>query len=167
MVADRRGFRRVVSSPRPVEIVELKVLECLLELGVVVVAAGGGGIPVQREGRVLRGVDAVVDKDYSAALLADRLGADTLVILTSVPAVFRGFETDRAQAIGRVTAGELRRIAGKEAFAPGSMGPKVEAVIEFVNQRDRRAIICDPGSLGRALVGEAGTVVVSDEEGHA
>ncbi len=125
---DGLRWRRVVPSPEPRQIVELPTVRRLLELGTVVVCAGGGGVPVVRggDGR-LRGVEAVIDKDLAASLLATDLDADSLVLLTDVPAVVSGFGTDHARPLGRVTVAELR----SEAFAAGSMGPKVEAACRF------------------------------------
>lgn len=162
MVAQPSGFRRVVPSPKPLEIVDVEVVDRLLDLGAVVIAAGGGGIPVVRKGDVLEGVDAVIDKDWSAALLADHIGADTLVILTGVDAVYRDFGTDQAEPLGTVSAAALSRIAEDGHFPEGSMGPKVEAAVDFATRAPgRRAIICDPASLERALAGEAGTIVTA------
>lgn len=154
-----RGFRRVVASPEPREVIDWKVIDALLSLGVVVIAAGGGGVPVTRDaGGELRGVDAVIDKDLSAALLAGLLGADLLVILTGVDGAYRDFGTPSATRIDRLTAAEARALAAEGQFAPGSMGPKMEAAARFAAQGGR-AIICDPPSLTAALEGRAGTTV--------
>jgi carbamate kinase len=154
-----RGFRRVVPSPQPRAIVELDVIRKLLALGVIVIAAGGGGIPVvQRNGR-LHGLEAVIDKDLTAALMADQLDAELLVILTGVPCAYRHFNTPKQEAIGRVGVDRARTLLGEGHFAPGSMKPKMEAAIQFVTKPGRRAMICDPPSLARALRGAAGTLI--------
>lgn len=157
----RRGFRRVVPSPLPREIVEAEVIGRLLDMGVLVIAAGGGGIPVVREDGRLRGVEAVVDKDLTAALLGDVIGADLLVILTGVACAYRHFGAPEQQPIGRVSVEEARGLLEEGHFAPGSMGPKVAAAIQFASRPGRKAIICDPPSLSEALLGVAGTVVCS------
>jgi len=155
---DEGGWRRVVPSPEPLTVVEQPAVEALLDRRMVVVCAGGGGIPVVRaEDGTLRGVEAVVDKDLTAALLADRLGADLLLVLTDVEAVELDHGTPAARPIGRTTPEELR----SHDFAPGSMGPKVEAVCRFVEVTGRRAAI---GRLDRAADlagGTAGTQVVA------
>lgn len=157
-----RGWRRVVPSPRPLEIVDVEAVECLLQAGVLVVAAGGGGIPVvERAGR-LEGIEAVVDKDLASALLAERIGAELLAIVTGVPCAFRDFGTDRQQAIGRTTVAELRQLLDEGHFPPGSMGPKIKAAAAFAERPGRTAIVCDPASLSAALAGRAGTIVTAD-----
>ncbi|MDD9969175.1 MAG: carbamate kinase [Myxococcales bacterium] len=154
-----RGLRRVVPSPRPLEVIEAEVIDRLLSMGVIVIAAGGGGIPVVREGGALKGVDAVVDKDLTAALLADVIGAELLVILTGVPCAYLGFGSAQQVALGRVTPAQVRAYAGEGHFPAGSMGPKMEAAASFAERPGRRAIICDPASLPAALAGRAGTLV--------
>ncbi|MEQ8786800.1 MAG: carbamate kinase [Pirellulaceae bacterium] len=154
-----RGFRRVVASPEPREVLELEVIRKLLELGVIVIAAGGGGIPVVRGADGLIGVEAVIDKDLTAALLADQLEARQLIILTCVPCAYRCFNTPRQEPIGRVTAEEAQSLLAEGHFAPGSMRPKIEAAIRFASRPCRRTIICDPPSLADALQGLAGTII--------
>ncbi|MFW5920426.1 MAG: carbamate kinase [Polyangiales bacterium] len=160
-----RGFRRVVPSPEPREVVEAEVIARLLELGIVVVAAGGGGVPVVRaEGGRLEGVDAVVDKDLSAALVADGIGADTLLILTGVPYAYIGWGTPEQEPVRSATPERVRELAGEGHFPPGSMGPKMEAAARFVERTPgRKSIVCDPASLRAALAGTAGTQVRSEE----
>jgi carbamate kinase len=154
-----RGLRRVVPSPEPLEIVDLQVVDHLLSLGAIAIAAGGGGIPVVRGDGRLRGIDAVIDKDKTAALLGEKLGAELLVILTGVPCAFLHFGTPAQAPVGRVTPAALRALAAKGHFPPGSMGPKLEAAARFVERGGQRAIVCDPASLDAALRGEAGTRV--------
>jgi carbamate kinase len=154
-----RGFRRVVPSPRPREIVEVEVIRRLLDMRIIVIAAGGGGIPVVRENGRLRGVEAVVDKDLAAALLGETLGADLLVILTGVPCAYRHFGTAQQEPIRCITVGQARRLLEEGHFPPGSMGPKIEAAIQFADRPGRAVVICDPASLSGALAGHAGTVI--------
>lgn len=158
-----RGYRRVVPSPCPREIVEGDVVRQLLDLGVLVIAAGGGGIPVVRHDGVLRGVEAVVDKDLSAALLAHELDARDLVILTDVPCAYRDFGTPQQAVLGRVTCDELRALASAGHFAAGSMLPKIEAAIQFVDRPQRRAFITSVDGLPDAWDGRAGTIVEADQ----
>jgi carbamate kinase len=156
---DGAHFRRVVPSPRPQRIFELNVIELLVSQGVVVICAGGGGIPVVcREDGSLIGVEAVIDKDLASALLARELRADALLLLTDVDAVYRDWGTPHAHAIRRITPQALRALD----FAPGSMGPKVQAACEFVEQTGGMAGI---GQLSDALAilgGKAGTEIAMD-----
>ena len=154
-----RGLRRVVPSPEPLEIIEADVIERLLSMGVIVIAAGGGGIPVLRQGDALRGVDAVVDKDLTAALLADVIGAELLVVLTGVPCAYLHFATPAQAPLRRLTPEQVRAHARDGHFPAGSMGPKMEAAARFASVPGRRAIICDPPSLPAALDMQAGTLV--------
>ncbi|MCS7051455.1 MAG: carbamate kinase, partial [Thermomicrobium sp.] len=159
-----RGWRRVVPSPEPLAIVDRPVIELLLAAGAIVVACGGGGIPVVRrpDGRY-EGVEAVIDKDLAAALLAHELGADTLLILTDVPNVMLDYGTPAARPLQRVTAGELRRYHAEGQFAAGSMGPKVEAAIRFVTRAPhRRAVIAALDHARDAVEGRAGTLILPD-----
>ncbi|TDC71396.1 carbamate kinase [Actinomadura sp. GC306] len=154
-----RGWRRVVASPEPLEILDAGAAAALLDAGHIVVAAGGGGAPVVRAGGTLRGVEAVVDKDLAAELLARRLGADVLVIATDVEHAMTGYGTPDERPLHRTTAAELARLAAAGHFAGGSMGPKVEAVRRFVAAGGRRAAIASLARLGDAARGAAGTVV--------
>ncbi|RZQ65908.1 carbamate kinase [Amycolatopsis suaedae] len=153
---DGDRWRRVVPSPDPRDVVELRQIQALLADGVVVVAGGGGGIPVTRDGDGRRrGVEAVVDKDLTAALLAVRLGADALLLLTDVPAVVRGFGTPDAEPLPAATVGELLALGLPE----GSMGPKVEACRRFLAAGGRHAAIGALDQAGAVLAGAAGTTV--------
>ncbi len=152
-----RGWRRVVPSPRPLEVVELDAIRALLASETIAVACGGGGIPVaRREGR-LSGVDAVIDKDRTSSLLARELGADRLVILTEVDAVFRGFGSDSREELRELSVDEAEALAPE--LASGSMRPKVESSIEFVRATGREALITSPAALGEAIEGRAGTLI--------
>ncbi len=161
-----RGFRRVVPSPHPREVVELDVIDRLLTMGVIVIAAGGGGIPVTRRNGRLAGVEAVIDKDRTACLLAELLGAELLVILTCVPFAYRYFGTKQQAPIGIVEADHARRLIQQGHFAAGSMLPKMEAATAFASAPGRRTIICDPPSLALALEGKAGTIIVPSSRKH-
>jgi carbamate kinase len=154
-----RGLRRVVPSPRPIEIVQIEVVRRLLALGVVVVAAGGGGIPVVRTGGKLCGIEAVVDKDHASSLLARELDANLLVLVTGVPCAYRCFGGPEQEPIGLLDVGRARGLVDEGHFAPGSMLPKMQACIEFAAEPSRRAIICDAASVDAALAGRAGTIV--------
>lgn len=156
-----RGFRRVVPSPEPLEIVELGILRTLFDTGVIAIAAGGGGVPVVRRDGRLTGVEAVIDKDLTAALLAHQLDAELLIILTDVPCAYRYFRSPQQEPIGRISVNEARRLIAEGHFASGSMQPKVEAAARFAVQPGRRAIICSPPLLADALRGTAGTIVAS------
>jgi carbamate kinase len=149
-----RGYRRVVPSPQPLDIVELDAIRALLAGGSIVVACGGGGIPVvNRDGR-LKGVDAVIDKDRASALLAERLGAQRLVILTEVPAVYRNYRKSNQQALSKLTASEAAELL--PALAEGSMRPKVESAIDFA-RAGGETLITSFDALEAALAGNAGT----------
>ncbi|TFV58319.1 carbamate kinase [Geodermatophilus sp. DF01-2] len=161
-----RGWRRVVASPDPRSVIDVPAVEALLAAGFVVACAGGGGIPVVDDGagRALRGVEAVVDKDLTAALLARELAAGTLVIATDVPHVMIDFGTPAARPLGRVTADELREHAAAGQFARGSMGPKVAAALRFVESSSpghpSRAVITSLEHIADAVTGnDAGTVL--------
>jgi carbamate kinase len=157
-----KGWRRVVASPDPLAVLDVEAARTLLEAGYVVVSAGGGGIPVVRErnGR-LRGVEAVIDKDLTAALLAASLDADVLVIATDVDHASVAFGTDHQRDLGRVGRAELRALADAGEFASGSMGPKVEAVLRFV-AGGGRGVITSLTRITDAVEGNFGTVVEPD-----
>ena len=152
-----RGWRRVVPSPAPLEVVEVEAVRTLVGAGTIAVACGGGGIPVARRDGRLTGIDAVIDKDRASALLAEALGADRLVILTEVDAVYRGFGTEEQD--------ELRELSPEEAgallpeLAEGSMRPKIEASLEFVSATGHAALITSPTALSEAIEGRAGTLI--------
>ncbi|TDC48957.1 carbamate kinase [Jiangella ureilytica] len=152
-----RGWRRVVASPEPLEVLDAPAAAALLAAGFVVVANGGGGIPVVREpdGEV-RGVEAVIDKDLGAALLGRALGADVLVIATDVDGAVLGFGTPHERAVGTGDVGTLRGYAAEGHFASGSMGPKIEAACRFVERGGRRAVITSLGRIADAVRADAG-----------
>jgi carbamate kinase len=154
---DGAYFRRVVASPEPRSIVELPTIEQLVAGGSIVVCAGGGGIPVCAVDGGLRGIEAVIDKDLTAALLAEELGADRLIVLTDVSHVERGWGTPTATPVGTATPAELRELF----FAAGSMGPKVEAACRFVERTGGQASIGSLGELDAISRGQAGTRIMS------
>jgi carbamate kinase len=165
LVRDRqRRGRRVVASPKPLAVVEADVIDKLLALGVVVVAAGGGGIPVVETAGRLAGVEAVIDKDLATALLATRLNADKLVLVTGVAGVYENFDTPGARLIESTTPEALTALAAAGHFPAGTMGPKVEAALGFARDTGRRAVICQPADLAAALRGEAGTVIEGEAD---
>ena len=160
-----RGWRRVVASPEPRSVVDSPAIHALAAAGFVVVCAGGGGIPVSddgRDGTALRGVEAVIDKDLTAAILGRELDADTLVIATDVPNVMVDFGTPSQRPLGRVTVAQLREHAAAGQFARGSMGPKVEAALRFVEGGGSRAVITSLEHIADAVSGDdAGTVLTA------
>ena len=162
-----KGWRRVVASPEPREILDADAALALVDAGFVVVANGGGGIPVVREGGTLRGVEAVIDKDLGAALLARTVNADVLVVATDVPHAVLRFGRPDAEDVGRVTVTRMRELAAEGHFASGSMGPKVDAACRFVEQGGSYAVITDLDSIVAAVTqpdGRSGTVVVPDNQ---
>jgi carbamate kinase len=155
-----KGWRRVVASPEPLEVLDAGTIRTLADAGYVVVGAGGGGIPVLRDADgTLRGVEAVIDKDLAAAVLGPAVGAEVLVIATDVEHVVLGYGTDDERPLRKTTAAELRAIAEEQKFASGSMGPKVEAAARFVESGGRRAVITSLEMIEEAVHGRAGTVV--------
>jgi carbamate kinase len=157
-----RGWRRVVPSPAPRRIVEEDAIRTLIEHGFVVVSVGGGGIPVVANGGGLTGVAAVIDKDLASALLANTIGAELLVITTAVDRVALDFGTEQERWIDRMTLAEVKeRLAEGRHFAAGSMKPKIEAVVQFLERGGKTAIITDPDSVEKALRGESGTTIVA------
>jgi carbamate kinase len=160
-----KGWRRMVASPEPRSVVDAPAIHALVDAGFVVVCAGGGGIPVVddgRDGRALRGVEAVIDKDLTAAILAREVDADTLVIATDVPNVMIDFGRPSERPLGRVTVAEMREHAAAGQFARGSMGPKVEAALRFVEAGGKRAVITSLEHIADAVSGDdAGTVLTA------
>lgn len=158
-----RGWRRVVASPKPQAIVETEVIRGLAQEGHVVVACGGGGIPVvEDEKGDLQGVEAVIDKDFASSLLARNLGADALVLPTGVEQVALDFNKPTQRWLERLTLAEARRHLAEDQFDKGSMGPKVAALIEFVAGGGGLGLITDPPNITRALRGETGTRIVAE-----
>jgi carbamate kinase len=156
-----RGFRRIVPSPRPARILNIDAIEALLKAGKIVIAAGGGGIPVMRVRGALKGVEAVVDKDLTASLLARRLDVDLFVILTDVEGVYEGYGTDAERLIPRMSVARARRGLKSGAFPAGSMGPKVTAAADFASATGRDVLITSVRGLEAGLEGRGGTRVVA------
>ncbi len=159
-----RGYRRVVPSPEPIEIVELDVIRALVDRGALVVSTGGGGIPVISERGVLRGVEAVIDKDRASGLLAAELGVDLFVISTDTDYVYLNYKKANQTPLTRVTAAELEKHHRAGHFPPGNMGPKVESVLRFLQSGGREAVITSYEHLCRATSGSAGTHVIRDSD---
>jgi carbamate kinase len=154
-----KGWRRVVPSPQPQEILDGRAIEHLVDQGAVVIAAGGGGIPMLSEDGRPHGVEAVLDKDRTAALLGEAVHADVLVIATDVDGVAVGFGTDDERWLGETTPDELWQLTADGQFGSGSMAPKVEAVARFVERTGGRAVIASLDNILEAVTGSAGTVV--------
>ena len=155
-----RGWRRVVASPKPVSIIELETIRCLLDNGVIVIAAGGGGIPVVRdENGFLKGKEAVIDKDLAAAMLAKDLNADMFVISTAVPKVCLNYGKSDEKKLDSITTDEAREYINEGHFAPGSMLPKIQALVDFVDTTGNIGIVTDPEHLYDAVYGEQGTKI--------
>ena len=161
MKADaNRGWRRVVPSPRPQVIVGKRAIQLMLENDIIVIAAGGGGIPVYTDvNGWLEGVDAVIDKDYASAILARDVNADEFMILTGVEKVCINFGKPNQRALSHITASEARQYLGEGQFPPGSMGPKIEAAIYFLENGGKRVVITSIERSGDAVSGKAGTVI--------
>jgi len=156
-----RGYRRVVPSPEPVEVVEEPVIRMLLAQGVLVIAAGGGGIPVVRTPAGLKGVEAVIDKDRVSALLASRLGVTTFIISTDADRVYLDYRRPAQRALSRVTAAEMQAYYDAGQFPPGNMGPKVQSALRFLEQGGGEVIITSYEHLRAAAHGDAGTHIVT------
>ncbi|ANE41829.1 MAG: carbamate kinase [Fervidobacterium pennivorans] len=152
-----RGWRRVVPSPIPLDIVEKNVIKTLVEKDMIVIAAGGGGIPVIQENGTLKGVEAVIDKDRASALLAKEIDADILIILTGVEKVYINYNKPDQKAIDHLTVEEAKKYLAEGQFPSGSMGPKIEAAIDFVTSTGRECLITDMAVLDKALKGLTGT----------
>ncbi len=157
-----RGYRRVVPSPEPTEVVEEQVIRTLLAHGVLVIAAGGGGIPVVRTPEGLRGVEAVIDKDRVSALLATRLGVDCFIISTDADRVYVDYRKPTQRPLARVTASELQAHYAAGQFPPGNMGPKVESALRFLKNGGKEVIVTSYEHLRAAAHGEAGTHIVRE-----
>jgi len=159
-----RGYRRVVPSPMPKEIVEADLIKKLLLNGFIVVAVGGGGIPVVRNGRAcLKGVAAVIDKDYASSLLSTAVGAELFLISTDVDKVYLSYNKPNQKGLDQVELKEAKRYLADGHFLEGSMAPKVKAAIDFLEKGGREAIITSPELIPKALTGKAGTKILKRE----
>ncbi len=158
-----RGWRRVVASPKPIDIIEKDAIKALINAGIIVVGVGGGGIPVVREPNGdIEGVEAVIDKDFGSSLLATMIGADLFVISTAVEKVAINFNKPDQKWLEKLTLAEAKQYAADGHFAKGSMLPKIEAIIKFLENGGKRALITNPENIGRALKGETGTWIVKE-----
>lgn len=157
-----RGFRRVVPSPRPIAIVEREAVEKLVSLGAIVITAGGGGIPVVRRGKLYQGVEAVIDKDLASSVLARSVKAGLFILLTAVERVCLDFGTPKERPLSRLTASQARRYLGEGQFPPGSMGPKIEAAIDYLEAGGEFVVITSLEKVLEALRGRTGTHIVKD-----
>lgn len=159
-----RGWRRVVPSPIPRQVIEAQAITELLARDYVVICVGGGGIPVVQEAQgKLKGVAAVIDKDRASALLAATIKAELFIISTAVPQVYINFGKPNQKAISKMTVSEARKYLKEGHFAPGSMQPKIESVIAFIENGGKLAIITSPENIARAIKGEAGTHIIPDK----
>ncbi len=163
-VATDKGLRRVVASPRPLSIVEHREIKRLIEMEFIVICCGGGGIPVVRKERKFQGVEAVIDKDLVSSVLARDLAADLFVIASDVAGVAVDWGRPEQRILGKVTASELERGMDQGHFPSGSMGPKVEALIQFHNATGRRGAICHLEDIERAVAGRAGTQITGEDK---
>jgi carbamate kinase len=153
-----RGWRRLVPSPRPIKVIQRHTIRDAARAGHIVIACGGGGIPIKKQpDGQYGGIEAVIDKDLTSAVLANEVGAALLVILTAVPQVYVSFGKPEQKALGAVTLEEIEDLFAQGHFAPGSMGPKVDAAIHFLKGGGRRALITNPECLPQAIEGRAGT----------
>lgn len=159
-----RGYRRIVPSPSPLEIVELEAIRYCLSQGFVVIAAGGGGIPVVCRGGVYYGLEAVVDKDKASSLLATKLGLETFVTSTDTDKVYLNFKKQNQLALDRISVAQAEQYLCENHFLPGSMGPKIEAAIDFLSSGGRKVIITRSELISEALKGRAGTHIFSTEK---
>lgn len=164
MKEEKNGsFRRVVPSPAPIKIIEEDIIRKMIGSGIIVIAAGGGGIPViQNETGELFGIDAVVDKDLASALLARLLGIETFIILTGVEKVAINYRKPNEKLFDKMTLSEAKKYLGEGHFPPGNMGPKIQAAIEFLEGGGKTALITQPGRLLDALNGKTGTLFTTD-----
>lgn len=156
-----RGHRRTVPSPAPLDIVEKEVIEALMRSGIIPIAVGGGGIPVVRDSdNHVRGVEAVIDKDRASALLAGELGLDAMVAVTAVDYIYLDFNTPKARPIRKMTTLEAKEHLAQGQFPPGTMAPKVEAAVRFIEAGGKEVIVTSPSMLTRALIDDEGTHIV-------
>jgi carbamate kinase len=161
MVEDAgRGWRRVVPYPKPIRIIEQDVIKTLINQGIIVIGVGGGGIPVVEKAGKLKGVEAVIDKDLASALLAVGIKADIFLISTAVEKVALNFGKPNECALDKMTLAEAKRYYKEGHFPPGSMGPKIQAVINYLQNGGKKALITNPNNIERALLGKTGTWIV-------
>lgn len=158
-----KGFRRIIAAPKPIDIVEIEAIRTLAEAGQIVIACGGGGIPVIEQKHALKGASAVIEKDAIAGKLAADLMADQLIILTSVPSVYRNFGKEDQEAVSSLTLTQAREMIRGGQFEAGTMLPKIEAAVTYLSANSKgSALITSIGSVGSALKGKSGTIITSD-----
>ncbi|NLM03413.1 MAG: carbamate kinase [Clostridiales bacterium] len=155
-----RGYRQVVASPEPLEIIEKDAIKTLVEQDFVVITIGGGGIPVIRENGNLKGIEAVIDKDRASALLAEEIDADYLILLTAVEQVAINYNTDNQRSLDRLSVSEAEEYLKAGQFPPGNMGPKIQSAIKFVKNSEGEAIITSIDKLQEAIKGKTGTRII-------
>ncbi|QGT98782.1 Carbamate kinase [Candidatus Syntrophocurvum alkaliphilum] len=155
-----RGYRRVVPSPVPSDILEKKVIQQMVKNHNIVIACGGGGIPVMFKDNEIKGVEAVIDKDYASSLLANEIGADLYIILTGVPQVAINFGQPNMQHLDTITVSEAKKHMAEGQFPPGSMGPKIEAAIRYIEAGGKEVLVTSASELDKALKRESGTYIV-------
>ncbi|MCD4738565.1 MAG: carbamate kinase [Anaerolineae bacterium] len=155
-----RGWRRVVASPIPEKIIELSAVKTLLDNGICAITVGGGGIPVIEENGMLKGVPAVIDKDFASSLLAQSINADLFLISTAVEKIYINFNTPEQRALDTITVSEAKKYLEEGHFAEGSMAPKVRAIIWYLEAGGKEALVTDPAHLMEALAGKTGTRIV-------
>ncbi len=165
MVEDAgRGWRKVVASPKPIDIVPKWIINDLVQAGRIVIAAGGGGIPVILNGNGLyEGIEAVIDKDYASSLIAREIGVDLFIILTAIDRVCLDFGKPGQRDVAVLSVSEARRFLSEGQFPPGSMGPKIRAAIEYIEAGGKEVLITDAAHLKAALLGRSGTQIVRDD----
>lgn len=157
-----RGYRRLVPSPKPVDIIEKDIIKTLIESDYVVIAVGGGGVPViKTEDNTYKGIDAVIDKDFATSLLAEQIDAKALIVTTGVPSVYINFGKPEQKEIKYATVEEIKKYVEEGHFPEGSMLPKIEASINFLDKRERKVIITNPENLKEAIDNNAGTHIIS------
>lgn len=161
LIKTSEGYRRVVASPKPLTIVEHREIKKLLEMGFIVICCGGGGIPVVRKGRKFSGVEAVIDKDLASARLAEEIAADVLIIATDVNGAAISYGKPNQKMLRRTTLTQMKHYMQDGHFLTGSMKPKVEAIIQFFQKTENRAIICHLKDIEKALRGEEGTEITT------
>jgi len=160
VVETEKGFRRVVASPLPVTIVEKREIKTLIDIGFIVICCGGGGIPVTRDGRMFTGVDAVIDKDMASAKLAEEVGVNIFLIATDVQGVALDYNTPRQRFLASMAVAEARARMAEGHFPEGSMGPKVQAAVQFRENGGERAVIASTQNIIAAVEGKAGTEII-------
>lgn len=160
----RGGIRRVVASPKPVTVVEKREIKNLVDKDFIVICCGGGGIPVIREGRAFHGVDAVIDKDLASAKLAEEIRVDVFLIATDVEGAALNYGRPEQRFLRTLTLAEAAQYKKEGHFPPGSMGPKIEAALEFIKKRGKRAVITSIEAIESAVAGTAGTEIMGEEK---